>query len=198
MTPGSPEITDAELIGRVRTGDVNAFEPLISRHRNQVLGIVARHVPPAEVAATAEDVFVRAFLSLKSYRAERPFNHWLARIAVRACCDFWRQRKRVPELAAAALSGDQQEWLEQATQAAAQEVFARDGERRRAAEVLDWALARLSATERTTVTMLHRDGYSVRDIAQLLGWTTARVKVTAFRARHKLRGLLGAELRKER
>ena len=68
----------------------------------------------------------------------------------------------------------------------------------RAGEVLDWALARLSATERTTVTMLHRDGYSVRDIAQLLGWTTARVKVTAFRARHKLRGLLGAELRKER
>ncbi|MEI7903110.1 MAG: sigma factor, partial [bacterium] len=95
MTPETPAATDAELIARVRAGEVNAFEPLITRHRQQVLAIAARHVPAAEVAATAQDVFVRAFLSLKSYRAERPFGHWLARIAVRTCCDFWRQQKRL-------------------------------------------------------------------------------------------------------
>jgi len=198
MTPEAPEATDAELIARVRAGDVNAFEPLLTRHREQVLAIVARHVPAGEVAETAQDVFVRAFQSLKGYRAERPFNHWLARIAVRACCDFWRHRQRAPEAAAAGLNGEQQEWLEQATQAAAQEAFARDTDRRRAAEVLEWALARLSAAERMTVTLLHRDGYSVRDIARQLGWTATRVKVTAFRARHKLRGWLAAELRRAR
>ena len=97
MMPGTPEATEAELIARVRAGEVNAFEPLITQHRQQVLAIVARHVPAVDVAATAQDVFVRAFLSLKSYRAERPFGHWLARIAVRACCDFWRQQKRQPD-----------------------------------------------------------------------------------------------------
>ena len=198
MTPGTTEATEAELIARVRAGEVNAFEPLITRHRQQVLAIAARHVPAAEVAATAQDVFVRAFLSLKGYRAEQPFGHWLARIAVRACCDFWRQRKRTPEMVAAPLDGEPLEWLEQMTQSAAREAYDKDVERRAAAEVLDRALARLSATERMTVTLLHRDGYSIRDIAGQLGWTVARVKVTAFRARRKLRRWLDTALRKER
>ena len=55
MQPDAPELTDAELIAQVRAGDVNAYEPLITRHREQVFAIAARHVPGAQVAETAQE-----------------------------------------------------------------------------------------------------------------------------------------------
>ena len=195
MQPEAPELTDAELIAQVRAGDVNAFEPLITRHREQVFAIVARHVPGAQVTETAHEAFVRAFLSLKTYRAEKPFAHWLARIAMRTCYDFWRQQKRRPETPASVLDDDNQEWLERAAQGIAREKFDHETAQRESAEVLDWALAQVSASDRMVLTMLHRDGHSVADIAALLGWTQTRVKVTAFRARHKLRGILEGQMK---
>ena len=195
MPPDTPELSEAELIARVRAGDVNAFEPLITRHRMQVLAIVGRHVPGGRVAETAQDVFVRAFLSLATYRAERPFGHWLSRIAVRTCYDFWRQQKRRPETPASDLTEEYQTWLDRTAQAASQTAFADEVGRREAAEVLDWALAKLGAPERMVLTMLHRDGHGVDEIAKLLGWTKTRVKVTAFRARHKMRGVLAKAMK---
>ncbi len=198
MQPDAPMPSDAELIARVRAGHVNDYEPLITRHREQVFAIVARHVPGAQVAELAHEVFVRAFLSLRTYRAEKPFAHWLSRIAVRACCDFWRQQARHPETPASTLDADHQDWLETAAQGLAREKFAEEIAQREAAEVLDWALAQVGGAERMVLTMLHRDGHSVSDIAGLLGWTQTRVKVTAFRARHKLRGLLARQLKTTR
>ena len=177
---------------------MNEYEPLIARHREQVFAIVARHVPGAQVGETAHEVFVRAFLSLPGYRAEKPFAHWLARIAVRTCCDFWRQQKRRLETATSTLDPDHQEWLDRAAQSVAREAFADATAQRDAAEVLEWALAQVGVNERMVLTMLHRDGHSVADIAGLMGWTQTRVKVTAFRARRKLRGILAAQLKNER
>jgi RNA polymerase sigma-70 factor, ECF subfamily len=197
MSPGAPELNEVELIARVRAGQVNDFEPLITRHREQVFAIVARHVPGAQVAETAHEVFVRAFFSLATYRAEKPFAHWLARIAVRTCYDFWRQQKRHPETPASTLDEAGQEWLDRATQSIARETFAAETAQREAAEVLEWALGKLGAADRMVLTMLHRDGHSVTEIATLLGWTRARVKVTAFRARHKLRRVLAEQMKRE-
>jgi RNA polymerase sigma-70 factor (ECF subfamily) len=198
MQSDAPDKSDAELIAQVRAGNVNDYEPLITRHREQVFAIVARHVPGAQVAELAHEVFVRAFLSLKTYRAEKPFAHWLSRIAVRTCCDYWRQQKRRPETPASVLDDDKQEWLERAAQGLAREQFERETMQREAAEVLDWALARVGASERMVLTLLHRDGHSVAAIADLLGWTQTRVKVTAFRARLKLRGILARQLKETR
>jgi RNA polymerase sigma-70 factor (ECF subfamily) len=198
MQPDAPELTDAELIAQVRAGDVNAYEPLITRHREQVFAIAARHVPGAQVAETAQEIFVRAFLSLSTYRAEKPFAHWLSRIAMRTCYDYWRQQKRRPETPASVLDEDHQEWLERASQGLAREAFTHETEQREAADVLDWALAQVSASDRLVLTMLHRDGHSVAEIATLLGWTQTRVKVTAFRARHKLRGILAGQMKATR
>ena len=198
MPSDAPELTDVELIARVRAGDVNAYEPLITRHREQVFAIVARHVPGAQVAELAHEIFVRAFMSLATYRAEKPFAHWLSRIAVRACCDFWRQQHRRPETPASTLDTDHQDWLETAAQGQARETFVRETSQREAAEVLDWALAQVSASDRMVLTMLHRDGRTIAEIADQLGWTQPRVKVTAFRARHKLRGILTKQMKDAR
>jgi len=197
MTTSTPEPGDAEVIARVKAGAVNDFELLITRHRAQVFAIVAGHVPAASVAETAHDVFVRAFLSLANYRTERPFNHWLARLAMRTCYDFWRRRKRTPETPLNDLTDEHQQWLDRAAYGASQAALAADVSRRDAAEVLEWALRRLDAGERLVLTMLHQEGHSVSEIAKRLGWTATRVKVTAFRARNKIRGVVREAMQKK-
>ena len=62
--------------------------------------------------------------------------------------------------------------------------------REEAAEVLEWALGKLSPENRAVLTLVHLDGYSVREAAQLLGWSLVNVKVRAHRARQALRALL--------
>ena len=56
--------------------------------------------------------------------------------------------------------------------------------------VLEWALRQLSPENRAVLTLVHLDGYSVREAAQLLGWSLVNVKVRAHRARQALRALL--------
>jgi RNA polymerase sigma-70 factor (ECF subfamily) len=55
---------------------------------------------------------------------------------------------------------------------------------------LEWALKQLSPENRAVLTLVHLEGYSVREAAQLLGWTLVNVKVRAHRARRALRNLL--------
>ena len=159
MSPDVPEMADAELIARVRAGAVNDFEPLITRHRTQVMAIVARHVPGGRVAETAHEVFVRAFLSLATYRAERPFSHWLARIAVRTCYDFWRQQKRRPETLAGDLNEEYQVWLDRMAQSAAQATFVHDVASREAAEVLEWARSGMITHSLVLCGLFHFEGW---------------------------------------
>jgi RNA polymerase sigma-70 factor (ECF subfamily) len=88
------------------------------------------------------------------------------------------------------LTEEHQRWIEQTLSAQSDAQFRRQAEQRDAAEILEWALQQLSPENRAVLTLVHLDGYSVREAAQLLGWTLVNVKVRAHRARHALRNLL--------
>ena len=62
--------------------------------------------------------------------------------------------------------------------------------RKEAGELLDWALSRLSAENRMVLELLYLEGLSVKEAADLLGWSVANVKVRAFRSRRILEKLL--------
>ena len=63
--------------------------------------------------------------------------------------------------------------------------------------MLQWALGHLSAENRLVLTLVHLDGYSVREAANMLGWNVVNVKVRAHRARQMLRTLLLERKRQE-
>ena len=75
--------------------------------------------------------------------------------------------------------------------------FREQARRQEAAELLQWALGQLSAENRLVLTLVHLDGNSVREAAQLLGWSVVNVKVRAHRARRMLRTLLLERKRQE-
>ncbi len=187
---------DLEIIRRVLHGEIDSFAELIARYQQHVAKITNRHVPTDRVPEIAHDVFVRAYASLSSFSGQTPFEHWLSGIAVRTCYDFWRARRR-EELPMSALTTEHQAWMDYVLAEKSDAQFREQAREQEAAELLQWALGHLSAENRLVLTLVHLDGYSVREAAGLLGWSVVNVKVRAHRARKILRNLLLERKRQE-
>ena len=158
------------------------------------MGIVSRHVPYDQGEEVAHDAFIRAYQSLGSFRGEDNFRHWLSSIAVRTCYDFWRERYRSKEVPMSSLTEQHQQWLENVISDRSDRAFGDHGSRKEAREILEWALAKLSAEERMVLELVYLEGLTVREAAELLGWTTANVKVRSLRSRRKLEKLLSGPI----
>ncbi len=184
------EHSDAEIIRRVTGGDVNAFEFLLKKYKNHVFKIVKRHVPFHRVEEAAQDVFVRTYTSLHTFKGKSGFKSWLSAIATRTCYDFWRREYKSREIPMSALSDAQQDWLEEVMADASIRSIAERGRQKEAREILEWALDRLSAENRMVVELVYLQGLSGREAARLLGWSVANVKVRCHRSRKKLHKLL--------
>jgi len=180
---------ERELLRCISQGETERFAELITRYQRHVIRIVGRRVPADDVEEIVHDVFVRAYFGLAQFSRSVSFDHWLAGIAVRTCYDFWRARKGA-ELPVSALSDDHHRWIEQTLSAQSDDQFRDQTQKREAAEVLQWAMEQLSPENRAVLTLVHLDGYSVREAAELLGWSLVNVKVRAHRARQALRKVL--------
>ncbi|MBW2545594.1 MAG: RNA polymerase sigma factor [Deltaproteobacteria bacterium] len=176
----SSKPSDREIIQRIIDGDADAFAQILTKYKDHVMGIVNRHVPYNQVEETSHDAFIRAYQSLATFRGEDNFRHWLSSIAVRTCYDFWRERYKEKH----------QEWLENVISDTSDRAFGEQGSQKEAREVLDWALDKLSAEDRMVLELVYLEGQTVKEAAELLGWTTANVKIRSFRSRRKLHKLL--------
>ena len=181
------ESTEAELIAAVLRGDPASFEPLVQRYSPRVFATARRYARREnEVEDIAQEVWLKAFEKLHSFRGEAPFEHWLMRLTVRTCYDFLRAHRRNREASFSDLSGPESDWLEGfVTQP---ETAAETAEA--AKTLITRALEQLSPAARLVITLLEIEDRSVREIAQLTGWSVPLVKVRAFRARAELRKIL--------
>jgi RNA polymerase sigma-70 factor, ECF subfamily len=181
---------DSEIISRVLDGNANAFETLIHRYSRRVVGIVGKHIPRDRVDEVAQDAFVEGFRSLSSFSQTGPFGHWMAKITVRCCYDFWRKRYRKKEVLVSDLSPEAQDWMDNLLAVQSHETFMREAAAEEAIEVLKHALSRLSAKDRMVVTLVHLEGLPVKEASVLLDWSMTAVKVRAHRSRKKLRRII--------
>lgn len=185
------ELADDLLIARTLAGDEGAFEQLARRHAPRVFSI-ARHFfrCPQTVEDIAQETFSRAFFALAGYRQGASFGHWLGRIAVNNCYDELRRRKQRGEWLLTDLSEDEQTWLENKLARVSLINHFNADEREYAAEVAEKLLARLPTEDRLVLVLLHAEEHSVPEIAEVMGWSQARVKIRAFRARRRMRRAL--------
>lgn len=190
MESDAIETDDLETIRRIQAGHVDDFERLLTKYRSRVFAIVLNHVPSDQADEVAHEAFVRAYRALGRYSRRHPFSHWLSRIALFACHDYWRRRGRRPEIPVSALSDAHRAWIERAGASGSRTEFEDAAARREAAEVLDLALARLDPDSRMVVVMLYAEGRTVAETAGMLKWSGARVKARAHRARHALRKII--------
>jgi RNA polymerase sigma-70 factor (ECF subfamily) len=179
--------SDAELIAAVLRGDRAAFEPLVKKYQPRVFATARRYARrDTDVEDIVQDVFLKAYQKLETFRGDAPFEHWLMRLAARTCYDFLRERQRNRETSFAELSEPETDWLE--TFVAEPGNASEDADAAR--ELVGRLLEALSPSARLVITMLEIEERSIKEIAELTGWSIPVVKVRAFRARAEMKKCL--------
>ncbi|HEY2953219.1 MAG TPA: RNA polymerase sigma factor [Verrucomicrobiae bacterium] len=186
--------SDSELISAVLGGDTASFEPLIQKYSPRLFSTARRYARrESEVEDIVQEVWSKAFQKLGSFRGEAPFEHWLMRLAVRTCYDFLRGHQRNRETPFSELSDAEDDWLDRFVASPADASEAASA----AKELVDRVLAQLSPPARLVITLLEIEDRSVKEIAELTGWSVPLVKVRAFRARAEMKKCL-AKIAKEK
>src|SRR5437867_7140514 len=107
------ERTEAELITAVLKGDVASFEPLVQKYSPRLFATARRYARrESEIEDIAQEVWLKAFQKLASFRGDAPFEHWLMRLAVHTCYDFLRGHQRNRESSFSELTEPEQNWLD--------------------------------------------------------------------------------------
>ena len=93
-------ISDEELMVRCKQGDVSAFDILVRRHRNKLIGYIKKNFIDDDERAKdlAQEVFLRAFMAAPKYKPIAKFKTWLYRIALNLYRDEYRRRKSHPSV----------------------------------------------------------------------------------------------------
>ena len=180
--------TDEELIAEILNGATAAFSELAARHRPRVERLCHRFFSDPEIARDlVQECFIRAYTALATYRREMPFGGWLRAIVTNLCYDELRRRRRRPEDLVADFTAPEVQWMNLVNDATPEEIVAAAEERRDAHDLAHRLLDSLRAEDRTVLILKDSEDLDVREIAEIMGWSEAKVKIRAFRARQALR-----------
>jgi len=178
---------DKKWLERVREGDEDAARTLIQRLYPTVIKSVRYHLPRrTSEEDLAQAVFLKIFKNLGQYSGLVPLEHWVSRIAVNTCINQLKHEHVRPEWRMSDLSEEQEIVVQQL-------AFTHDPlpdeQSAMARELVEAMMARLKPAERLIIQLLHLEERSVKEVSQMTGWSASLVKVRAFRARTRMRGL---------
>ena len=179
---------DAQLVERVKLGDVKAFEMLVVKYQRRIERLIARMVRDVDlVEDIAQETFIRAYRALPGFRGESAFYTWLYRIAVNTAKKALVDLKRDPIVTESALaSRDDDE-----TSRVENELS--DGETpdavlasKEIAAAVNSAIEGLSEDLRQAITLREIEGLSYEEIAELMNCPIGTVRSRIFRAREAI------------
>jgi len=183
--PSVAAADERQLIRRAQKGDKVAFEVLVQRHQHRVFAVARGILKRQEdVEDIAQQVFVKAYFSLKRFDQRAAFSTWLYKITVNECWDLLRKRKARPLIYEADFSEEQSRLFSATEQQA--DSGPDTSERMAMRQRLDNMLAQLDERDRAMLVLKEVEGFSVEEIAETLGLNANTVKVRLFRARRRI------------
>ena len=181
---------DAVLVMRCQEDDCEAFDEIVTRYKDGIYNYVWRMVSNREDAEDlAQEVFVRAFAAIKTFRREANLRTWLYKIASNLCVDRYRR------------AGLEKQWIiplerQQNDTVRPIDIPDHSSDPRRSFERSELqaevkkALLKLPEKLRSAIILFDIEGLSYEEIADAMGCPIGTVKSRIFNARMKLRGLL--------
>ncbi len=171
---------DLEDIQLSLKGNEQAFARLIKRYEKSIAAQMWRFTrDPVILDELVQDVFIEVFNSLKRFKGHSSFYFWIRRISLRVGYRYWKRKGREQsrfvdpdEIELEALKAPEKSQPSEA------------------AEMLYTLLKTLPVKERMVLTLHYFDGCDMNEVAERMGWSRALVKVSAYRARQKLRAKL--------
>ncbi len=187
--------SENELIRRAQGGDLDSFCRLAREYERRVYALALQYCRrPEDAEDLSQEVWLRAFRSLKGFRSESSFYTWLRRIMVNAFLNHRRSETLTRDEVKTRVRLDSlEEMLEEQTLARGlAEEGAEDGYHRKimAGRVMH-ALGELTEQQRLIFLLKHREGMTSQEIADELGCSAGTVKKSLFRSVEKLREALG-------
>jgi RNA polymerase sigma-70 factor (ECF subfamily) len=180
--PGS---NDRELVRRAQAGNKEAFEELVRRHQHRVFAVAGGILRRREdVEDIAQQVFVKAYFSIKRFDQRAAFSTWLYKITVNECWDLLRKKKVRPLLYESDLSEEQVQQFGAADRLAsgAQDV----SDKLEAQQHVERLLEGLDERDRMMLILKEVEGFAIEEIAEILDLNANTVKVRLFRARRRI------------
>src|SRR5437879_2171773 len=176
---------DRKLVRRAQAEDKEAFEELVRRHQHRVFAVASGILRRREdVEDIAQQVFVKAYFSLKRFDQRAAFSSWLYKITVNECWDLLRKKKVRLLVYQVDLSEEQARMVQTS------------GEKGSTApDVSEWLEARqrverllegLDERDRLMLVLKEVEGFSIEEIAEVLELNSNTVKVRLFRARRRI------------
>ena len=187
MVPPVGAADDRELVRRAQREDKEAFEELIRRHQHRVFAVAGGIVRRREdVEDVAQQVFVKAYFSLKRFDQRAAFSTWLYKITVNECWDMLRKRKVRPLVYEADMSEEQARQVISSAEKGKDEPDI--SERLEARQRVERLLDGLDERDRLMLILKEVEGFSIEEIADVLDLNANTVKVRLFRARRRVVG----------
>ena len=175
--------SDTDLIGEVLAGNTRSYAILLERYQHMVYTRAVRMLGTPELAEeTTQDIFVKTYESLSSFRGDSKFSTWLYRVAYRKILDALAREKRN---SGHMVSTAPENILGQGTETTWLQVSSREKR-----EILLRVLERLSVEENAVLSLFYLQEQSLKEIGALMDVSPSTVKVRLFRAREKLKGML--------
>jgi len=176
---------ERDLVRLAQNGTEAAVEELIRRHQQRVFALVGSILRRREdVEDVAQQVFLKVFVSIKRFDLRSAFSTWLYKITVNECWDYLRKKKVRPLVYEADLSEEQVSRLDGIV--SADRPVSGASEQAEVKEMLEWMLDKLPEHDRQLLILKEMEGFSVQELAEIIGLNVNTVKVRLFRARSRL------------
>jgi len=168
-------MTEAQLIASVKEGNIHAYRSLVAMHQSLVFTMVFRRVKSREDAEeVAQDVFLKAYKYIASFKGDAKFSTWLCSIANNSTSTFLSKRKLVFN----ALNERHEQQEDDQTLSSPEEDQLR---------LIEKAILKLPADDAQIISLFYQGEQSLAEIAAILQMETNAVKVKLHRARVKLK-----------
>lgn len=176
--------TDEQLVKKTLKGDITAFDELVARYQKKVMNISYGMVSDYHDACDAvQEVFLRVYKNLSSFKGEAQFSTWIYRITANVCNDLLRKRKKNT-----AISLDRDDENSARTDIPDDGATPHDAaERSEIQSAVRKAVAGLPDDYRTVLTLYEFENLSYEQIAKILKCPMGTVKSRINRAKKALR-----------
>jgi RNA polymerase sigma-70 factor (ECF subfamily) len=184
---------DQKLVAATLKGNRTAFEMIIRRYQQPLFNYIGRMVGEREMALDfTQDVFLRAYACLPSYRPQFKLSTWLFKIASNLVIDFWR-KKKIPTVSLdQPFEEDGESYCLQVPDG--EPSVGRKYELAELRAKIDKALARIPAALRELFVWRHVNGLSYEEMAEIKDLPVGTVKNKVFQAKEMVRRLMENEI----